>query len=148
MLEYVNSSPEVADAVVQGMNRLEIAGNKLSVQRVPQSSAALLLKPTQPAPQSVASIKVPVDLVVENKSDESSKIGSPTAVVRLSNMVTTEDLTDEAMYDELVEDVSDECNSYATVRSVHIPKLGQDGVGMIFVHFTDTVSDLIQSYTL
>ena len=38
--------PAITDGVVAGMNKLDIAGNKLSLSRVPTSSAAMLLKPS------------------------------------------------------------------------------------------------------
>lgn len=44
VFEYVD--PTIAEGVVNGMNKLDIAGNKLAVQRVPISSAAMLLKPS------------------------------------------------------------------------------------------------------
>ena len=44
----------ITDGVVAGMNKLDIAGNKLSLSRVPTSSAAMLLKPSAASPQAAA----------------------------------------------------------------------------------------------
>ena len=84
-------------------------------------------------------------------------------VLRLVNMTTKEDLTDDKLYEvrqlhftffytcdfylshmsqELMEDVSEECNEHGTVRSIVIPRPSfarddlSSGVGSIFVQFT------------
>ena len=46
--------PAITDGVVAGMNKLDIAGNKLSLSRVPTSSAAMLLKPSAASPATGA----------------------------------------------------------------------------------------------
>lgn len=123
VFEYEN--PELADIVVSGMNKLDIAGSKLSVQRIPQSSASLLLK----APTTTAA-------VLSSPSSEPSK----SKVIKLSNMVTATDLEDDEMYQELLEDVADECNKHAKVIKVVVPR-GVKGqgldpdIGKIFVLF-------------
>ena len=122
MFEYENS--ELADVVVSGMNKLDIAGCKLSVQRIPQSSAALLLKPSP----SVATI----DPLIPVKS----------CVLQLSNMVSQADLDDNDLYQELLEDVTDECNRHGKVDHVVIPRggnanEGEPFVGKVFVCFVD-----------
>ena len=48
------------------------------------------------------------------------------SVIRLSNMTTPADLTDNDLYEELLEDVADECNTHGTVKSIVIPR-GLDG---------------------
>lgn len=129
VFEYVQSS--IADAVVSGMNNLDVIGQKLSVQKVPQSSAIVLLKPIK---------SVAVEKKVENL--ECSDGAKATTVLRLSNMVTAEDLADDELYSELIEDVADECNQHGTVLSVIIPRNSNDtndeaGVGKIFVQLSD-----------
>lgn len=146
VFEYVNSS--VTDGVVAGMNKLEIADHRLAVQRISSSSAAVLLQPTSvaaalPAASTAASPTVPVPAPAAVKSVLSSV--APTCVIRLSNMVTLGDLQDDELYEELLEDVADECNSHGTVKSIVIPRGGtaesihRDGesAGKIFVQFVD-----------
>ena len=139
------------------MNKLDIAGNKLAVQRVPQSSAALLLKPSVSAsPNSHTLVtsspnNIPVNNI--NNNNNSNSVSSPdllddypiSSVIRLSNMTTPADLRDNDLYEELLEDVADECNSHGTVKSIVIPRgtggpedQQDESVGRIFVSFLDT----------
>ena len=132
MFEYGDSA--AADGAVSGLDKLEIADHKLSVQRVPAHAASLLLQPTSapaapPRPPPPAAREVdPLTLL------------PPTPVIRLSNMTTPAELANDEEYMELQEDVSEECNVYGSVCSVVIPRGGgeSDGeeVGMVYVHFT------------
>lgn len=131
MFEYEDSS--AADGAVTGLDKLEIADHKLSVQRVPAHAAALLLQPsTTPA----APARPPPPAAKDKLSDL-----PPTCVIRLSNMTTPKELACDEEFMELQEDVAEECNVYGTVRSVVIPRGGTDEpdgeeVGMVYVHFT------------
>jgi splicing factor U2AF subunit len=130
--EFLN--PELTDGVVAGMDKLDIAGQKLSVQRVPMSSASILLKPASTASNGSMSAQVSP----RGEADPLALL-PPCNVIRLSNMTTPEDLTDERLYEELIEDVADECNTHATVKSVVVPRAaGDPAAGRIFVHFTDS----------
>lgn len=146
VFEYVNSL--VTDGVVAGMNKLEIADHRLAVQRISSTSAAVLLQPTTtvaplPPATSAASPTVRVPPPAAAKSVLSAV--APTCVIRLSNMVTLGDLQDDELYEELLEDVADECNSHGTVKSIVIPRGGSaesirldgESAGKIFVQFVD-----------
>jgi splicing factor U2AF subunit len=141
VFEYVNHA--LTDGVVAGMNNLDIAGQKLSVQRIPASSASVLLQPTNPsAPPSATPAPTSAQPAAVSPGPEASSDDlvhcPPSSVVRLSNMTTPQDLADDQSYEELLEDVADECNSHGTVKSIVIPRSGSDSsVGKIFVHFTD-----------
>lgn len=137
VLEYKN--PEIIDGVIAGMNNIDIAGSRLTVQRVPESSASVLLKPTVPSSdQSAQRNNVHTESIVDNNSNVCDK---PTSVVFLSNMTTEEDLVDNQLYEELIEDISEECNNYATVNSVIIPRdrirFDESLIGKVFVHVTN-----------
>jgi splicing factor U2AF 65 kDa subunit len=134
VFEFVNG--DLSEMVVQGMNKIDIAGNKLSVQRVPHSSAAALLKNVATIAPATATIFKAVPVI-------EAPVREPTTVICLSNMTTVEDLQSDDSYEELIEDVSEECNKYAVVKKVIVPR-GQKGqgsdpsIGKIFVHVTDT----------
>ncbi|CAE7782274.1 U2af50 [Symbiodinium microadriaticum] len=145
VLEYVDKT--LTDEAVKGLNGLQLGGSKLSVQRVPAQMAAMLLVP--PTPSSSGAGGTGVGSVVSAGSAASSPdpllTHPPTCVLRLSNMTTMEDLQDDDAYDELQEDVGDECNNYGTVKAIVIPRPLEGspakqnemrGVGMIFVSFT------------
>lgn len=48
--------------------------------------------------------------------------GIPTEVLCLMNMVAPEELIDDDEYEEIVEDVRDECSKYGQVKSIEIPR--------------------------
>lgn len=48
--------------------------------------------------------------------------GLPTEVLCLMNMVAPEELLDDEEYEEIVEDVREECSKYGQVKSIEIPR--------------------------
>lgn len=61
-------------------------------------------------------------------------------VLQLLNMVTVDELLDNDDYEEILEDVGEECGKYGRVLSLKIPRPSggsrqQPGVGKIFVKF-------------
>jgi splicing factor U2AF subunit len=60
----------------------------------------------------------------------------PTRVLSLLNMVTADDLNDDEAYEEIQEDIKEECTLHGTVKKVVIPRgEGVSGVGKVFVEF-------------
>lgn len=63
----------------------------------------------------------------------------PTEVLCLLNMVTPDELVDEEEYDDILEDIREECGKYGPVRSVEIPRpvsgVEVPGLGKVFVEF-------------
>ncbi|MBZ3876256.1 Splicing factor U2AF 65 kDa subunit [Sciurus carolinensis] len=49
--------------------------------------------------------------------------GHPTEVLCLMTMVLPEELLDDGEYEEMVEDVRDECSKYGLVKSIEVPGL-------------------------
>lgn len=103
-------------------------------QRVPASTAAVLLQPI--AATAPAASAVP--LSTSTSSDPLINL-KPTSVLRFLNMVTASDLDDDESFKDLKDDVSEECGAHGTVKSVIIPRPNVDceGIGEIFVHFSD-----------
>lgn len=132
VFEYQDTS--VTETALATIPKVEFAGNKLSVQRVPAHTASILLQPTTiPAPPKLPPPPRPVEV-----RDQLADL-PPTTVLRLLNMVMMEDLKDDELYMELQEDVSEECNSHGSIKLIVIPRGGESdniGVGQIFVQFT------------
>ncbi|KAK2190005.1 hypothetical protein NP493_89g03006 [Ridgeia piscesae] len=67
----------------------------------------------------------------------------PTEVLCLMNMVTPEELEDEDEYEDILEDVKEECGKYGTVKSLEVPKpikgIEVPGVGKIYVEFNSVI---------
>lgn len=121
MFEYEN--PAVTNVAIEGLNGMQLMGLRLSLMRVPQANVEMLLKPSAvprfvPPPVTQVVVPVPSVHVPPNPLLEMP----PTNALQLSNMISPEDLRDDELYNELVEDVSDECNSHGTVRSIVIPR--------------------------
>jgi splicing factor U2AF subunit len=149
VVEYENS--KVTDGAISGLNGLALGASVLSVQRVPQQMAQLLLKPTAASQTSSTTSSVPIyaKRVLSSPMDDLLSTLSPTCVIRLSNMTNLEELRDDELFEELREDVNDECNNHGTVLSIVIPRPTcaagdergaeidiENGVGQVFVQFT------------
>lgn len=81
------------------------------------------------------------DLLVKYMSGElkpQAAIKPASKVVCLINMVTSDMLTDDADYNEILEDTREECNSFGEVISITIPRNGQPGTGKVFVEYSNT----------
>ncbi|GMR33456.1 hypothetical protein PMAYCL1PPCAC_03651, partial [Pristionchus mayeri] len=68
--------------------------------------------------------------------------GPVTEVLCLMNMVTEEELKNDEDYDDIVEDIKEECSKYGVVRSLEIPRslpgMNVPGVGKVYVEFGET----------
>jgi len=125
--EYVD--PNVTDAACAGLNGMQLGDKKLIVQR-----ASVGAKNAQN--------QAPVQLQVPglNLNQES---GAATEVLCLMNMIMPEELEDEEEYEDILEDVREECGKYGAVRSLEIPRpikgVEVPGVGKIFVEFNSII---------
>lgn len=129
--EYVD--PLVTEAAIQGLNGMQLGDKKLIVQL---ASIGAKTGPTVPITAGApVTVQVP-GLTITGGS------GPSTEVLCLLNMVTEDELLDDEEYDEIVDDVKEECNKYGSVKSIEIPRpiKGVDvpGVGKIFVEFYST----------
>jgi hypothetical protein len=120
------------------LDKLDIAGQRISLQRLPAQTATVLLKPAKGLKSDPG--KVPSDAPHSNDEDTANSSGA-TKVVQLSNMTTSEDLEDDELYQELIEDVREECNRFGQVLDVVVPRgniagLGFDVLGKIYVHLS------------
>ncbi|CAG8587806.1 3369_t:CDS:10 [Cetraspora pellucida] len=120
--EYVD--PSVTDLACQGLNNMELGDRKLVVQRASVGSA----KNT-----GVASV-LPSSVLIPSGNGEMI----PTTVLQLLNMVTPEELVDDDEYEDIVDDVREECSKFGRVIDMKIPRPGSgslSGIGKIFVRF-------------
>ncbi|EGZ21173.1 hypothetical protein PHYSODRAFT_488481 [Phytophthora sojae] len=117
LFEYEDDS--VTAQAVEGLNGLSIGGILLSVQCQPASGAAL---PAAPG-------------ATPNFEDQ------PSAVLKMANMVSIDELRDDDEYADLAEDVEEECKRFGNVTGLEIPrpKDGEEvpGLGCIYVRFEE-----------
>ncbi|XP_043106671.1 splicing factor U2AF 65 kDa subunit-like [Puntigrus tetrazona] len=125
--EYVDIS--VTDQAVAGLHGMQLGDKKLIVQRA--SVGAKNANPT-------AVVETPVTLQVPGLQRVQTS-GLPTEVLCLLNMVMPEELLDDEDYEEILEDIREECCKYGSVRSIEIPRpvdgIEVPGCGKIFVEY-------------
>lgn len=95
---------------IAGLNGMQLGDKKLIVQR-----ASVGAKNTALGTVAPVQIQVPGMSLV-------GASGPPTEVLCLLNMVTPDELKDEEEYEDILEDIKEECNKYGVVRSVEIPR--------------------------
>uniref|UniRef100_A0A4W5LWS4 Splicing factor U2AF subunit n=1 Tax=Hucho hucho TaxID=62062 RepID=A0A4W5LWS4_9TELE len=134
--EYVdvnlNDQITMENQAIAGLNGMQLGDKKLLVQRASVGSKNATLTSINQTP---VTLQVPGLM----NSSMTQMAGLPTEVLCLMNMVAVEELVDEEEYEEIVEDVRDECSKYGQVKSIEIPRpvdgLEVPGTGKIFVEF-------------
>ncbi|VIO90667.1 U2 auxiliary factor 65 kDa subunit, putative [Brugia malayi] len=122
--EYLD--PSLTDQAIAGLNGMQLGDKNLVVQLSCANARNNVAQNTFPQIQ-VAGI------------DLSHGAGPPTEVLCLMNMVTEDELKDDEEYEDILEDIREECAKYGIVKSLEIPRSvpGVDvtGVGKVFVEF-------------
>ena len=108
-----------------GLNGMQLGEKKLIVQRAALGAKNL----TNMTP---ATLQVP--------GISTAGPGKPTEVLCLLNMVVPEELADEEEYEDILEDIREECSKYGEVRSLEIPRpvpgVEVPGCGKVFIEFS------------
>ena len=112
---------------------MQLADKKLVVQLASIGAKNGQVTMAQTAPNAPVALQVP-------GLNFTSGAQPATEVLCLLNMITEDELVDDDEYEEILEDVKDECNKYGMVKSIEIPRpipeVEVPGVGKIFVEFT------------
>merc|ERR1719284_2273234 len=121
--EYLDGG--VTDQAIAGLNGMQLGDKKLIVQRASVGA------------KNVVGINMlPANVQIPGMQGMSGP-GLPTEVLCLLNMVTEEELKDEEEYEDILEDIREECSKYGEVRSLEIPRplpgVDVPGVGKVFV---------------
>ncbi|KAF6030696.1 U2af50 [Bugula neritina] len=123
--EYVD--PNVTDQACEGLNGMQLGDKKIVMQRASVGAKGAM------GAQAPVTVQVPGLNVSQGP-------GLSTEVLCLMNMITPEELVDEEEYEEIMDDIKEECSKYGSVRSLEIPRpiKGVDvpGCGKIFVEFS------------
>ena len=124
--EYLD--PSLTDQAIAGLNGMQLGDKSLVVQLACAGSRA------QANPSAFPQIQVAgIDL--------SQGAGPPTEVLCLMNMVTEEELKNDEEYEDIMDDIREECMKYGVVKSLEIPRsvpgMEITGVGKVFVEFND-----------
>ncbi|KAJ8319436.1 hypothetical protein KUTeg_004527 [Tegillarca granosa] len=130
--EYVDIT--ITDQACAGLNGMQLGDKKLIVQRASvgaKNAQACFVSSFQPVQLQIPGLNL------------GQGAGPPTEVLCLMNMVMPEELEDEEEYEDILEDVKEECGKYGVVRSIEVPRpiKGVDvpGCGKIFVEFSSII---------
>ena len=140
--EYLDSN--VTDQAILNLNGFDIVGKKLVVQRASVGSKSGSLATTGGLSANVAAMLPPVQIQVPGLPNLAANTTPRvlTQVLCLMNMVEPNELKDDQEYQDILEDIEEECQKYGTVRSIEIPRpsrRGDDepvpGLGKVFIEF-------------
>ncbi|KAI9679885.1 MAG: hypothetical protein M1817_004900 [Caeruleum heppii] len=128
--EYVD--PAATDIAVEGLNGMELGDKHLKVQR---ASIGV---------QQASGLEMGVNAMSMLAGTTSTDLDEG-RVLQLLNMVTPEELIDNDDYEEICEDVKEECEKYGKVLEMKVPRPSggsrqSNGVGKIFVKFDNAES--------
>lgn len=128
--EYLD--PSITDQACAGLNGMQLGDKKLIVQRASVGA------------KNAQSNQAPVQIQIPGLNmNQVQSSGPPTEVLCLMNMITPDELEDEEEYEEIQEDVKEECGKYGVVKSIEIPRpihgVEVPGVGKIFVEFNSII---------
>ena len=138
--EYVD--PSVTDIACQGLNGMELGDRYLVVQRAAIGA--------NPAKQGVYGTGPGESAMSPNLGKVSSNIiaaatageAIPTRVLQMLNMVTPEEVIDDNEYEDILEDIKEECSKYGTVLEVKVPRPVVGDNRKIDVKASETLEDL------
>lgn len=120
--EYLDSN--ITDQAIAGLNGMQLGDKKIIVQRASIGSKTM-------------GAGMPAQLQVPGLVGAGP--GAPTEVLCLLNMVVPEELTDEEEYEDILEDIREECGRFGEIRSIEIPRpvpgIDVPGCGKVFIEF-------------
>ncbi|CAJ2501996.1 Uu.00g048490.m01.CDS01 [Anthostomella pinea] len=129
--EFVD--PAATDIAIQGLNGMLIGDKNLKVRK-----ASIGITQVSGVEMGVNAMSMLAGTTASTDSEE-------TRVLQLLNMVTPEELMDHEDYEEICEDVQEECAKYGQILGLKVPRPSggsrqSAGVGKIFVKYDTTAS--------
>ncbi|KAF2831744.1 hypothetical protein CC86DRAFT_282239 [Ophiobolus disseminans] len=129
--EYADTDAQVVDSIIEGLNELPLGDGALKVSR-----AAVGVKQTAGLDGGVGAISMLAGAAADDL--EHSRI------VCLMNMVTSDELINDEEYQEIKEDIEEECAKYGPIIETKIPRpagaRSTAGVGKIYIKYEDIES--------
>jgi len=124
--EYLDGG--VTDQAIAGLNGMQLGDKKLIVQRASVGA------------KTMAMANIPAQIQVPGMAGMAGP-GAPTEVLCLLNMVVEEELGDEEEYEDILEDIREECGKFGEVKSIEIPRpvpgVEVPGCGKVFIEFAN-----------
>ncbi|XP_057794927.1 splicing factor U2af large subunit A-like isoform X2 [Salvia miltiorrhiza] len=141
--------PSVTDVACAALNGLKVGDKTLTVRRATVSGQ---LKSEQEYVLAQAQQHIAIQKMVLGAEAGALNIAGgqpptnveiPTKVLCLTEVVTTDELMDDGEYEEILEDMREECQKFGELIDVVIPRPVPDsapsnGVGKVFLEYSDT----------
>jgi len=153
--EYVDG--DVTDRACAGLNGMKLGEKTVLVQRANIGAKHQQPKGTGESVLNNATalhflnLGMPIAAAAALLQIDINDPGPPTCIVQLINVVSPEDLSSDGDFEEILEDIRDECKKYGHIVSMYIPrppKRGSDadgnplpitepmwGVGRVFIEY-------------
>lgn len=126
------SDPDIVDHVIEGLNTIPLGDGNLKVTR-----ATVGMKQQVGIDGGVGAISM---LASGNAAEDHEH----SRVICLLNMVTSDELINDEEYEEIKDDVEEECGKYGPILEVKIPRpagaRSTAGVGKIYIKYQDVES--------
>lgn len=124
--EYAD--PNITDRACQGLNGMKLGEKTILVQRAtigarhhqPNPNATSILN--NPTSMHFLNLGMPIAAACALIGVNINDPGVPTRIVQLMNAVSPEDVTEDADYAVVLEDLREEAKKYGTVISMYIPR--------------------------
>ncbi|KAL6544790.1 hypothetical protein OROMI_023652 [Orobanche minor] len=148
----IYKDPSVTDIACAALNGLKVGDKTLTVRRATMSGQ---LKPEHEdilaqAQQHIAMQKMALGAGAMNNLPDGG-VGSvvnvevefPTKILCLTGVVTVDELLDDGEYEEILEDMKEECQKFGELIDVVIPRpipnaAHSEGIGKVFLEYSDT----------
>ncbi|KAI3466645.1 hypothetical protein Pfo_023308 [Paulownia fortunei] len=146
----IYKDPSVTDIACAALNGLKVGDKTLTVRRATISGQ---LKSEQEyilaqAQQHIAMQKMALGAGVMNlpgggiESLVNVEVEIPTKILCLTEVVTTDELMDDGEYEEILEDMREECRKFGELIDVVIPRPNpnaahSEGIGKVFLEYSD-----------
>ncbi|CAI5507423.1 unnamed protein product, partial [Closterium sp. Naga37s-1] len=150
----VYQDPSVTDIACMALNGMKMGDKTLTVRRATASGQA---KPEQANVLAQAQQQIALSRMALTGANTvglgaaaalpGAPVDIPTKVICLSQVVSPDELTNDEDYDDIMEDMREECAKYGSLVNVVIPRppaagAAAPGVGMVFVEYGDTAGAL------
>lgn len=148
--EYLDST--ITDKAILSLNGFDVGGKNLVVQRAsvgaksgplatsatPSTGGLSIINSTNPVSIIMPPVQIQVPGLPSLPATSTPRV--LTEILCLMNMVEPNELKDDEEYQEILEDIHEECQKYGTVKSIEIPRPRDDdepvpGLGKVFVEF-------------
>lgn len=148
----VYQDPAVTDVACNALNGLKMGDKTLTLRRAAVSNGQAKLEHENllaQAQQHVAIQKTALQAGGFNFLGATlpplATTDNPTKILCLNQVVTIDELRDDAEYEEILDDMKEECKKFGALVNVIIPRPNMEGelipgVGKVFLEYSDTAS--------